>query len=320
MMFNRRVFLGLTGAGVASTAFFSSSSQAQIIGGAAFGSWWRAYLPNDSDIQAAKKEIVRVINKIDASMSPYHSDSELAILNNAPADRWLQMSPSLTTVLTEGRNIAELTNGAFDPTVGPIVNKSGFGPIRGALDVCFADFEIRQRALRKPTETATLDFCGIAKGYALDLMGRALRNLNFNYFLLEAGGELLAHGSHPDGRPWQIEVETEAARPPCRIRLASGNAIATSGTAYQAGYSGGVVFSHIADPSSREPVKNSVYSVSVISESALRADALATAIAVMGAERGLECARQNNLAVYFQLRNGASGKEIMSPEFASEVL
>jgi thiamine biosynthesis lipoprotein len=322
MMPTRRNLMLMTGCAVMTSALPGLAGRAQIIGGPAFASWWRASLPADCDVMQIDAAIEKVIEEIDAKMSPYRSTSELNLLNRAPDGHWLPVSDITSQVISESLRIAHLTEGAFDPTVGPLVRRFGFGPIIGAVKADYRSVVLGARGLRKSVPKATLDLCGIAKGYALDQMALAVEALGVRSFLLEAGGEVLARGRHPDGRPWHVGIETHGTVPPKFqhvVRL-DGMALATSGTAVNGGTRSGVGFNHIIDARTARPVANGVASVSVIAESGMQADALATSLMVMGAANGLELAEQMKLAVLFQLEEGQGDSEVMSERFASAII
>jgi thiamine biosynthesis lipoprotein len=320
MRLPRRTFLTISAAAALSSAFFAPSCEAATIGGPAFGSWWRACLPSGTRTDQVRAAIAQVIERVDATMSPYRASSELIALNKAPGGRWLGVSSTLEPVLKESLQIAQATCGAFDPTVGPLVHRYGFGPIRDGGASHFTALEVGPQVLRKTTNDTTLDFCGIAKGHALDLMAQAIEALGVDQFLLELGGELLARNRHPEGRPWQVAVDAPDGSHPIVMRLDHGQAIATSGQAFQGGRAGGRPFNHIVDVRTGCPVDNGVWSVSVLAGAAMRADALATALYVMGPDAGLDLARRDDLAVLFQMVPTAGGGCRMSPKFARAVL
>ena len=171
--------------------------------------------------------------------------------------------------------------------------------------------------MRKDIPDLTIDLCGVAKGHALDLAATALSEMGIGEFLLELGGEVFANGMHPSGRPWQIGVERPFANPMtiARVIRPSGMALATSGVATQ-GYSVGQRFySHLIDPSSGEPVDNEIASVSVLMPTGAAADAYATALMAMGPEAGINFARAESIAAFFQLRNDGDIAEVTTANF-----
>ncbi len=153
-------------------------------------------------------------------------------------------------------------------------------------------------------------------------MADVLTTRGVNSFLLEAGGEVLARGLHPNGRQWQAAIETPDANPrafQCIVKL-DGMALATSGDAVNGGQEGGVSFNHIINPHTQLPVANGVGSVSVIANTAMEADALATAFMVMGSEHGLALAEQEAIAAMFLTRGTSGISEYMSGQFARYVV
>jgi len=322
MMLSRRSLMLMAGGAVLAPFLQVLDGGAQVIGGPAFASWWRASLPPACDAVKIRAALAEVIATIDAKMSPYKASSELSRINRSPGGQWLPISDSVGSVILESLRIARLTDGAFDPTVGPLVRRYGFGPIGGSATVDYRSIVLGRLGLHKAGPKATLDLCGIAKGHAIDRMALTIEAFGVRSFLLEAGGEVLARGGHPDGRPWQIGIETPSSTVPAfqRIVKLDGMALATSGQAINGGSEAGINFSHIIDSRTARPVVNSVASVSVIAESGMQADALATALVVMGSASGLELAERLDLAVLFQLREGDGVSEVMSKRFARSII
>lgn len=322
MTINRRFFLSAIG-----TAFLASSMPAwgkeiQTMGGPAFGSWWRASFPNSADTLRAKQLIEKVIFSVDTTMSPYKPYSEISIFNQTMNTDWQQVSQETIIVIRESLAVAAKTGGAFDPTVGPMVARYGFGPIKGNSVAGFGAIQLGARGVRKRVPYATLDLCGIAKGYALDRMAGRLVEHGFDAFLLEAGGEVIARGHHPSGRRWQVGIENPDSATVALHRIVGldNQALATSGNAANGGQIEGISYSHIINPATRRPISNALSSVSVISDTAMRSDALASALMVMGPELGLAFARRENIAALFQIGSGATKTEKMSEHFSRYIV
>ncbi|MCF6343450.1 MAG: FAD:protein FMN transferase [Devosiaceae bacterium] len=300
----------------------TETKETKIIGGLAFGSWWRAVLPFQIDALEIKIAIEAVIASVDNAMSPFKNTSEISRLNGAIDTDWHPISLETGIVIYESLRIARLTNGAFDPTVGPLVGRFGFGPITGSSITGYQSIQFRENKLRKTIPQASLDLCGIAKGYALDRMADILSARNVTSYLLEAGGEVLARGHHPQGRQWQVGIQSISGDPSAfqRIVKLDGVALATSGDAVNGGKEGGISFNHIIDPQTELPLSNGVASVSVICETAMQADALATAFMVMGSKTGLALAEQEGIAVLFLIREPSGISEIMSNQFSRYIV
>lgn len=322
MILNRRKLLLGTGGALLSCALPAWAVETQIIGGPAFGSWWRAVLPTSVDAREIKAKIEAVVLSVDDAMSPFKKSSEISHLNDVRDTNWHPVSHDVSKVITESLRIARLTDGAFDPTIGPIVGRYGYGPITGTSYAGYQSIQLGDGKLRKIVPDASFDLCGIAKGHALDRMAEVLTTRGLNAFLLEAGGEVLARGLHPNGRQWQAAIETPYANPRAfqRIVKLDGMALATSGDAVNGGQEGDISFSHIINPHTELPITNGVASVSVIADTAMEADALTTALMVMGRERGLALAEQKGIPALFLMQTPSGISESMSAQFAQYIV
>ncbi len=286
------------------------------LGGPAFGGSWRAVLPGNADGDAARRALAFEIASVDAAMSPYRSSSALVRFNAARDTGWLAVAPALAQVAASALSVATLTRGAFDPTLGPIVHRFGFGPIRGGRGDPGA-LSVRGDMIRKEDTVLTLDLCGIAKGHALDRMAASLVALGIPDFLIELGGEVIARGRHPDGRDWLVAVEQPGTTTAQRIVRPSGLALATSG--HSANGHPRRRLSHIIDPLTARPAANGLAAVTVLAPNAERADALATALLVMGPERGPDLAEAQKIKALFLADDGGGIREIMTGGFADHV-
>lgn len=322
MIINRRNLLFGTAGALLSCALPAWAIETQVIGGPAFGSWWRAVLPAGLDTREIKIAIEAVILSVDDAMSPFKKSSEISRLNGVQNTNWHSVSHNVSKVITESLRIARLTDGAFDPTIGPIVGRYGYGPITGTSPAGYQSIEINEANMRKTIPDASLDLCGIAKGHALDRMADVLTTRGLNAFLLEAGGEVLASGLHPNGRQWHAAIETPHANPRAfqRIVKLNGMALATSGNAVNGGQEGDISFSHIINPLTELPITNGVASVSVIAATAMKADALATGFMVMGRERGLALAEEKDIPAMFLMQASSGIWESMSTQFAQYIV
>jgi thiamine biosynthesis lipoprotein len=318
MMINRRnILLGAAATGICVAL---PASATQFLGGPAFGSTWRVMMPTSIVAPKVDRAITAVVAEIDALMSPWQSGSEISRFNSNRSLNWISLSPQITTVLAESRVVADLTNGAFEPGVGPLVNRYGFGPIIGEPGT-LAGLELRKNAARKMSPDLTLDLCGIAKGYALDRMVGALDELGLDSYLIELGGEVRARGRHPDARDWNVGIERPGKQLTFqRIIAPQKLALATSGT-FQNGYrDNSRLINHLIDPGLSKPVDNNIASVSVLAATAMRADALATALMVLGPKTGSEFAKHHGIDALFVLGQGPNFSEIITGDFADHIL
>lgn len=304
----RRLVLAGTIAAVASLAapaLARRSAPTGRIGGPAFGTWWDLTLPSRLDAEPLRPVLEAVLDRVDRLMSPWRPDSAIAGFNAAHHVDWLPLNGEIITVARAAATLRRASDGAFDPAVGPLVGRWGFGPINGEGPPTDTAFVASGDALRKRQPDLTLDLCGIAKGYALDRMVRVLLELGVEDFVIDLGGEVATQGRHPEGRNWQVAVEDP--RPgyggAAEILALAGRAIATSGDKINAYTLGSRRYSHIIDPATAEPVQGAMASVSVIASSAMLADGWATALMAAGAD-GPALAERNALDALFLLRNG----------------
>ncbi len=254
------------------------------------------------------------LSVLNQQFSTYVDDSELMLLNKAEVGRWIAVSQELFEVLAKSAEISALSDGAFDITMGPLVDLWGFGPTqRGdqvpseqAIEVVrqqtgfdAIELDASQRAVRK-TRAVSLDLSAVAKGYAVDQLGQLLAEQGYQNYMAEIGGEIVTAGLNPRQTPWRIAIE-QPGHGYAQVHKAvaiSGVAMATSGD-YRNYYEvDGRRYSHTIDPQTGYPITHHLASVTVIASDCATADALATAINVMGSERGLQLAQQQRLAIY----------------------
>ena len=297
--------------------------------------------------------IQSTLDAVDARMSTFKPDSELSRLNRHASAEPFPVSSELLDVLLTARQIGELTGGAFDITIGPVVDAWGFGPPGQRREPSEAELdELRARTgwdkilidaasstVRKLHPQVRLDLSGIAKGYAVDRLARELRDLGWRDFLIEVGGEVLASGRSPAGRPWRVGIERprygagsasdSAANRPGSVGSAPAieraidlvdAALATSGDYRNYFERYGVRYSHIIDPRTLRPIRHRLASVSVLDPSCARADALATALLVLGEEAGYATALAHHIPALFLVRTPSGGfSEKLTPEFDPSV-
>lgn len=319
MIFTRRaVIQGLAAASFAPSRL--AAADEDVIGGLAFGSSWRVTAGRGLDKATIAIEVAAIIREVDTAMSPYLPLSDLSRFNTAAVTDWQEMPRSLCEVVDEALDIAQQTGGAFDPTVGPLVSRYGFGPIAGAMGL-FRDIHVGTSALKKAMPDLTLDLCGIAKGYALDRITNRLNALGLTDALIEVGGEVRALGSHPHGRNWQVAV-ADPTTPDFRVhRIIDPGvlALATSGHSVN-GISGHHTTSHIIDPRSQTPAQTALASVTVLASTATRADALATALCAAGPVAGTQLAQHLNISALFITDGTAAPLEVLTGDFAHHLL
>lgn len=286
----------------------------------------------------AKSEIDDVItsqlDNVDEKMSTYQADSELSRFNRHRTTDPFPFSDDVVAVLAEARRVSEATGGAFDITVGPLVDAWGFGPSKPdsipkesrlaqlRQSVGWENVELDQTtpAARKRHPATQADLSAIAKGYAVDRVSEALTALGYGNHMVEVGGEVRTAGQNAAGEPWRIAIERPAegsAGPQRIVRLGDGG-MATSGDYRNFIERDGVRYSHTIDPRTARPVTHRLASASVVHDSCMTADAYATALMVMGEDEAFRFATEHDLAVLLLIRNDDGGfTERASPSFES---
>ncbi len=302
--------------------------------GETMGTRWHvsAELPRAQSPEKLTAVIQQALDRVNQSMSTYLVDSDLGKFNRAPELQWVDIGPDTYEVTRVALQVALETENAFNPAVAELVDLWGFGPtsvpdqvptdsqIVAALAHAQLDnleFDQIKPALRKRS-AMQLDFSAIAKGYAVDLVALRLDQALVRNYMIEVGGEVRTMGRHPNGRPWRIGIE--APQPAGRgnaiaaIELLN-EAVATSGDYRNYREVDGVRYSHTIDPVSGYPVTHNLASVTVVAPTAVFADAYATAISVMGPERGLAFAEFQALPVYMLVKQGDGFKAVFSSAF-----
>lgn len=278
--------------------------------------------------EAGVKDLIDTrLHAINGLMSTYEADSEISRFNAAQPGRWFPLSVETLAVLELSHEISALSGGSFDVTVGPLVELWGFGATASSRTVPDADQLAAARAVvghdrvtleggAVRTEAGLrLDFSSIAKGYAVDELASLMREQGSRDHLVEIGGEMFAAGLNGDGVPWRIAIETPEAlaRRPYVVMAISDAAVATSGDYRNYFEQDGRRYSHTIDPVTGMPVSHDVASVTVVEGSSARADALATALNVMGPEAGMMLAREHDLAVLFIIKTDDGFSDRYSP-------
>ncbi len=306
--------------------------------GETMGTRWRvnAVAPARSDLHALHGEIQAELDRLVAQMSTWEAGSDICRFNRAPAGTWQVLPPAFFAVLRCALEIAAASDGAYDPTIGPLVGLWGFGanaagqrvPHAHEIDDARARTGWRRIALREQDACALqpgdawLDLSAIAKGYAVDAVGARLRERGIEAALVEVGGELRGYGRKPDGSAWHVLVESAEDQDddePCILALEDGRAVATSGDRWHRFERDGRRYTHTIDPRSGRAVEHAAAAVTVVADSAMRADAWATALTVMGAEAGYAFAAERGLAARFLARHAQGIVVRATPAFPASI-
>ncbi len=286
--------------------------------------------PVSAELSELQSGIQTALDRIESRMSTYRNDSELSRFNRSEPGSWFEVSEETAAVVALGLEISRQTQGAFDMTVGPLVNLWGFGP-GNAISKTPSEQQINEQLARVGYQQISvrseqpalakqgdryLDLSAIAKGYAVDAVADYVSG-RYQAYLVEVGGELLARGRKPDGSSWRIAVESPVAgeRSVQKVISVEGMAIATSGDYRNYFEQNGVRYSHTIDGTTGKPISHKLASVTILDPSCARADALATAMMVLGEQRGLALAKQLKIPAFFVFKQGQGFAESYTAEF-----
>lgn len=307
-----------------------AASSVQRLAGTSMGTTWSvraACLPGQ--LAPLAGALQQRLDAVVAQMSHWDDGSGLGRFNGAPAASWHALPDEFFSVMEYALAVALDSGGAYDACGGALVNLWGFGarkrydqggfqaPAGAAVDAVLArragqhiELDRAGRRLLQPGGVQ-LDLSSVAKGYAVDQLARCLQAHGVGHFLAEIGGELRGAGMQPDGAPWWVELEgvPDGGDGGQTVIALHGMAVATSGDYRRHFDYAGRRASHTLDPRSGYPINNGVAAVSVLHAECMAADALSTALTVLGADAGLAWANDRHLAARFLLRRGARLEE-----------
>ena len=292
----------------------------------------KVVVPEDAEqttLEKIQREVKTTLARINQLMSTYQEDSDVSRFNRSQSTDWQAVDAETARVVARAIEISEATDGQFDVTVGPIVDAWNFGPDKMAFkpptqervesllkDIGYQKLHVREQppALKKDTAGLQIDLSAIAKGYAVDAVGAAIESDGYRNYMVEVGGEVSARGNRDGGGPWRIGVE----RPDSRGAVAGMElakvvelhdiAIATSGDYRNVQEFEGQTYSHTIDPRTGRPVTHTTATAAVVASDCMTADALATAVMVMGADAGHELCERLSAPLLTIERDGTSGK------------
>lgn len=292
--------------------------------------------PDDGhDLAPLQQSVTDVLSRVNQRLSTWMPDSELSKFNGSESTDWIDVSPEFCSVIEAALGLSELTGGAFDITVGPLVNLWGFGPGDDAVPappedemIAAASKRVGYRqlqascdlpAVRKARADIYVDLSAYAKGYAVDQLASLLDEMGMVNYLVEVGGELRLCGRNANDEKWAVAIEKPAdfERAVQTIVHLTDQAMATSGDYRNFFQYEGQRFSHTIDSRTGRPVAHSAAAVTVVSETAALADGLATALLVLGPEEGFEFAESQQIAAIFLLRKDEQIEEKVTTMFAT---
>lgn len=294
--------------------------------------------PIDNAMRTGLTELIEAeLAAINRAMSTYDPRSELSEFNKRQDLRWAPASRGLLEVLDSATRVSTSTQGAFDVTVAPLVNLWGFGPqyrtrrvpdgaaierVRESVGYQHVQTDSSAGAIRKTHSRTQIDLSAIAKGYGVDRVAMILDRQGVDDYLVEIGGEFRARGAKAVGRPWRVAIErpVEGKRILGEVVVLGNRAIATSGTTRDFFVEDGRHYSHTIDPATAWPVDDPPMAVSVIADTTMEADAWATALLVLGLERGYSLAQARGLAALLVTGAGSTFNERVTEAFRAHVL
>ena len=285
------------------------------------------------------------LEHVDATMSNWKEDSELSRLNRSAAgEPFVVEDPDLFRCIQMSLKYARATRGAFDPTVGPLMRAYGFRPLEPSVPDGATLEEIRAhvgwdkvevvdaaKAVRFRDPGVEIDLGGIAKGYALDVAARSFARVGTLGGLIDLGGNLYAWNHPPDRPTWTIGVRDpdDPSRVMATVELAS-RAVSTSGNYEQAFTREGQTFGHIMAVESGRPARSDIVSATAIADGGADADALSTAMFVVGSRQASEYIRRARRVEAILLVEGREGRSLLvsaslkgkfevAPEFSEKI-
>ncbi len=279
-----------------------------------------------------QSRIVGTLEEVDRLASTWREDSELSRFNASEETDWITTSGKFCSAIERALEISRISDGAFDITVGPLVNLWGFGPgasIRQPPDeealleamarVGYKGLQTRCDipAVRKQSALTYVDLSGWAKGYAVDQVAALLDQNELKDYLVEIGGELRVRGHNAEGLKWAVAIETPytTKRVPHSVLRVTDTGVATSGDYRNYFEHDGILYSHTVDARTGRPVSHSLAAVTVLNTSAAFADAMATALLVLGPTAGPRRAEELGVAAYFLIRKDTSFEAVTTATF-----
>lgn len=293
------------------------SPTTQVIAGRTMGTTYSVKIPSTPDqpsLPSISHEIDAELKRVNAQMSTYIPTSEISQFNSSGSSEWFPVSSETAQVVELAIEVYQQSAGAFDVTVGPLVNLWGFGPaqrptqvpkqteIDAILETVGSDklqVRLQPPALRKNHPQLQVDLSAIAKGHGVDRVAGVLDRLGIEAYFVEIGGEVRTRGVRQDGRPWRVGIESpdEGAAGLQRVVDLSNQSLATSGNYRNYFELDGQKYAHTIDPRTGWPVRDAIASASVIADNCALADALATCLMSAGYDAAQQLADRHGWAV-----------------------
>ena len=292
----------------------SANAETLKLNGKTMGSYYAIAIDGAAESNAAEiqTKMEAVLADVNRQMSTWDPESEISRFNQSVSTDWYPVSPGFAQVVLESIRLHKVTSGAFDPTIAPLIDLWGFGarrpksfPSQEAIDTArsktgmqFIEAKQDPPALRKTRSDVTLNLSAIAPGHGTDRLSEQLTKLGYPSHVVDIGGEVRTGTLKANGEHWRLGVESPFGEIQ-RVIECSKNSVSTSGNYRNYFDYKGVRYSHTIDPATGKPLMNPPASVSVLSDSCMTSDGLATGLMVMGIERGLLFAKQQGLSVLY---------------------
>lgn len=276
------------------------------------------------------KKIEERLVEINQLMSTYIEDSELSVFNRTQSNDCLALSSDTLEVIDAAKNVSESTGGKFDVTLAPLIETWGFDkketnnaiPSQEEIDhqlsqIGHAKIEIGNDCIKKGNPNLSINLSAIAKGYGVDEIAKLVASFGHENYMVEIGGEVVVKGVNPKGKDWTVAIESASTANRSIQRLVSLKdiSIATSGSYRNYFEKDGKRYSHTIDPTTGYPIEHNLASVTVLHEKNMMADAIATAMMVMGAEDSMAYAEKHQLAIFMLVKVGDKFEERYTASF-----
>lgn len=305
------------------------------LSGSALGTTFSVLLvapPDNLSKEELQSGILGTLEEVDRLASTWREDSELSRFNASRESDWIDTSTEFCGAIESALEVSRLTDGAFDITVGPLVNLWGFGPggdivqppTEDALLAVMAGVGYQGLqthcdvpAVKKRSDRIYIDLSGWAKGYAVDQVAALLDRNKLKDYLVEIGGEMRVRGHNAEGLKWAVAIETPSTtkRVPHSVLRVTDTGVATSGDYRNYFEHDGKHYSHTIDARNGRPVTHSLAAVTVVNPSAAFADAMATALLVLGPADGPQRAEELGIAAYFLIRKETNFETVTTVPF-----
>jgi FAD:protein FMN transferase len=305
--------------------------------GKTMGTYYNLTLPGGypGGAPALKREIDTLLGRMNKEISTYDPDALISRFNQGPVEPAMEIPAEMARIVQQGIDAGHLTQGKLDVTIGPLVNLWGFGPDkrpikrpseaqiaaareRVGIDKLSLTRQGETYLLHKAIPDLYLDLSTLGEGAAADAIAQLFDDKGIEDYLVEVAGAVRSKGVNDKGNPWRIAIVEPSDKPGAfsDIVMPKGMAVSTAGSYRNYYEQDGVRYSHIIDPATGRPVTHRLVSASVITKDALEADALDTALVVMGPEQAMAFAKAHQLAVYLIIKTDEGFKADYSPQFA----